>query len=181
MTHSALVVAGMVSYAVLGAISVKIVEDARPPRVEVRETVVTREVIVEKEVVRFRPLTEDEACLGHNIYHEARGESEAGQVQVAFVTLNRVGAHGYPDTVCGVVFQNAQFSWTFDDPYIALEDPAERAAYLRAIRIASEVIAGERDSENTGATHYYNPGEANPVWAGNLALVGVWGKHRFLQ
>ncbi|HIE75488.1 MAG TPA: cell wall hydrolase, partial [Gammaproteobacteria bacterium] len=51
-------------------------------------------------------------CLALNIYHEARGESHDGQVAVAAVTLNRMQSASYPDTVCGVVWQPHQFSWT---------------------------------------------------------------------
>lgn len=181
MTNSALVVAGMLSYAFLGAISMKIINDAQPPKVVEREVVVQREVVQEKEVVRFIPVNEDVVCLAHNIFHEARGEAEAGQVQVAFVTLNRVASRRYPNTVCGVVHQRAQFSWTFDNPHIDLSDPIERAAYMRAMSIAAEVISGARDAENTGATHYYNPDKVSPGWADELSLVGVLGDHRFLR
>src|SRR3712207_1073877 len=44
-------------------------------------------------------------CLVQNIYHEARGEPDKGKIWVAYVTLNRVGAPGYRDTVCEVVWQ----------------------------------------------------------------------------
>ena len=51
-------------------------------------------------------------CLALNIYHEARDESHDGQVAVAAVTLNRMQSASYPDTICGVVWQPHQFSWT---------------------------------------------------------------------
>jgi spore germination cell wall hydrolase CwlJ-like protein len=58
-------------------------------------------------------LSEDElGCLVANIYHEARGEDALGQAAVAHVTLNRVRSPSYSDTVCGVVWQPGQFSWT---------------------------------------------------------------------
>lgn len=181
MAQPALITAGLVLYAVLGAVSMKIYDDARPAKVEIREVVIERPVIVERDVIRAAYLTDDVACLGHNIYHEARGEDETGQVQVAFTTLNRVGAPGQPDTVCGVVFKRAQFSWTAEKPYVDLSDPVERLAYLRSMRLAAEVMAGERAEENAGATHYFNPNKADPDWADRLTLVGVWGSHRFLR
>ena len=57
-------------------------------------------------------------CMTANIYHEARGESIKGQYAVAHVTMNRVHHEQFPDTVCEVVFQPKQFSWshTIDDP-----------------------------------------------------------------
>ena len=51
-------------------------------------------------------IDEDELhCLAKNVYHEARGESKAGKLAVAHVTLNRVHSDEFPDTVCGVVYQ----------------------------------------------------------------------------
>ena len=48
-----------------------------------------------------------------NIYFEAGNQSLSGKEAVALVTLNRMRASNYPDTVCGVVYQRKQFSWTF--------------------------------------------------------------------
>jgi hypothetical protein len=62
-----------------------------------------------------RDLSEDDLfCMVHNVYHESRGESVLGQAAVAYVTLNRVRSPAYPDSVCDVVWQKGQFSWTED-------------------------------------------------------------------
>lgn len=53
-------------------------------------------------------------CLAQNIYHESRGEPLRGQLAVALVTLNRKKSGKYPKTICGVVYQPNQFSWTKD-------------------------------------------------------------------
>src|SRR5215217_6545414 len=59
-------------------------------------------------------------CLATAIYFEARGEAYRGQVAVAQVVMNRVKDHRYPNTICGVVFQNqsrrnsCQFSFACD-------------------------------------------------------------------
>lgn len=60
----------------------------------------------------------DIRCLAVNIYHEARGEPEIGQMMVAFVTMNRVNDHRFPNDVCSVVYQPHQFSWTKHDKSI---------------------------------------------------------------
>lgn len=49
-------------------------------------------------------------CLACNIYHEARGETDAGQIMVAKVTMNRV-EHSHKN-VCEIVWADKQFSWT---------------------------------------------------------------------
>src|SRR5262245_39084047 len=46
-------------------------------------------------------------CLADAIYHEARSETEAGQMAVAEVVLNRVNSGKYPNSICGVVYQGA--------------------------------------------------------------------------
>lgn len=51
-------------------------------------------------------------CMMCNCYHEARGESYEGRVAINKVVMTRVGMSSFPNTVCGVVYQRAQFSWT---------------------------------------------------------------------
>lgn len=53
-------------------------------------------------------------CLAANIYHEARGEPLAGKKAVAYVTINRAQSGLFSNTICGVVFEKGQFSWTKD-------------------------------------------------------------------
>lgn len=54
------------------------------------------------------------SCLAKNIYHESRGEPYAGQLAVAYTTLNRVDHKAFSNTICAVVFEKGQFSWTSD-------------------------------------------------------------------
>ena len=62
----------------------------------------------------------EQRCLATGIYFESRGESTKGQAAVAQVILNRVKNPSYPNTVCGVVYQNdhwrnrCQFSFDCD-------------------------------------------------------------------
>lgn len=51
-------------------------------------------------------------CLAEAVYHESRGESYYGRLAVAQVVMNRVRDPRWPNTICGVVFQYRQFSWT---------------------------------------------------------------------
>ena len=54
-------------------------------------------------------LTAAVVCLALNIYNEARGEPEEGQLAVAYVTINR--AAGKRTKICDEVFRAKQFSW----------------------------------------------------------------------
>lgn len=51
-------------------------------------------------------------CLSEAVYREARGEGYRGQLAVAQTVLNRTRNTHFPATVCAVVFQKGQFSWT---------------------------------------------------------------------
>jgi N-acetylmuramoyl-L-alanine amidase len=56
----------------------------------------------------------EERCLTDNIYHEARGESKKDWAIIMDVVLNRLKLAHYPETICGVVYQRSQFSWTIN-------------------------------------------------------------------
>src|SRR5262245_27411723 len=81
-----------------------------------------------------RDLSEDDLfCMVQNVPHEARGEDALGQAAVAHVTLNRVKSPLYPDSVCGVVWQKGQFSWTEDGK---LDQMTDLDAIGKAVDIA---------------------------------------------
>ena len=125
-------------------------------------------------------------CLALNIYFEARSEPTDGQLAVAFVTMNRVESRRYPDTICRVVWQKRQFSWTHDGKS---DRPREQYAWKRAQMIARfiftkytalpEKVRRTMDRTN-GALHYYAPKLANPYWARAKEVTFSVGGHVFL-
>lgn len=126
-------------------------------------------------------------CLALNIYHEARGEAPTGQIAVGMVTMNRVANPSYPKSVCAVVYQPKQFSWTGDK---IVDVPRDIAAWRAAQRIAEFVYhkypkfhsrtSGAIDITG-GAVHYYAPKHANPQWAQNQQVTREIGAHRFVR
>ena len=56
----------------------------------------------------------DLMCLACNIYHESGNQTLDGKVAVGAVTINRVKSIYYPNSICKVVWQDSQFSWTND-------------------------------------------------------------------
>jgi spore germination cell wall hydrolase CwlJ-like protein len=126
-------------------------------------------------------------CLALNIYHEARGEPQEGQLAVAYVTMNRVASPRYPKTVCAVVWQNGQFSWTRDG---RSDVPRDQRAWDRAKRIASfiytnyarfqEVLKGATDMTK-GALFYFAPKKVSPYWTRNMVATTAIGSHVFLS
>lgn len=115
------------------------------------------------------------SCLAQNIYWEARGESYHGKLAVAKVTLNRVGAAGFPDTVCLVVFQHKQFSWTYGKR-MKITDVV---AWNDSKRIADGVLSGNiRIGNSFNATHFHRDSPyVKPKW--NLRRLTKIGNHIF--
>lgn len=126
-------------------------------------------------------------CLALNIYHEARGEPTQGQLAVALVTMNRVYSKKYPGTVCRVVWQRRQFSWTHDG---RSDRPRDKAAWKKSMKMAKFVYnkygSLRHQARNAlditkGALHYYAPRFANPYWAEMKDVTVRVGEHVFLK
>ena len=112
-------------------------------------------------------------CGAQNIYHESRGESNLGQRAVANVVRNRVASEHYPNTICEVVWQPKQFSWTADK---ISDEPTNRKALVKAVWL--HIISGMRDNTK-GATHYYAHNKVDPFWAKVMVVTTVIGNHTF--
>lgn len=126
-------------------------------------------------------------CLALNIFHEARGEGVAGQLAVAHVTMNRVHSDKYPNTICGVVTQRKQFSWTntmlvkVKGGYVLKPSavPKNKRAWNSAVKVAQYVINGKAHDITNGALFYHEK-KISPYWAPNKALVTAYvGNHIF--
>lgn len=115
----------------------------------------------------------EKECLAKNIYFEARGEPFRGKVAVAQVTLNRVKSATYANTICGVVYQPYQFSWT--RTYNKIVD---REAWAHAKEIAEMVLRGDTLLPNFNATHFHAT-KVKPAWSRNKRPVAKIGKHVF--
>ncbi len=114
-------------------------------------------------------------CLALNIYHESRNQSIEGRVGVAFVTLNRVKSSLFPDTVCGVVWQRNQFSWTRNK---RKRTPRDRIAFKQAQAIALGVTLNLMlDPTNNGL--WYHTAKSKPIWRLKLRISGRIGDHIF--
>jgi spore germination cell wall hydrolase CwlJ-like protein len=110
-------------------------------------------------------------CLAKNIYHEARGESLRGKLAVAKVTLNRVASGKFRNTICGVVYQRGQFSWT-RTKYKPILD---KQAWTDSLHIAKLVILNPELS-TTPAMYYHNL-KVKPRW--RLERTDKIGNHIF--
>ena len=118
-------------------------------------------------------------CLALNVYFESRGESQVGQEAVAWVTLNRVASGKFPDTICGVVWEDSQFSWTHDGKS---DRPKDRAAWATAQAIAGEVlVAYGVDRDPTEGATFFHADYANPYWTESVEQVVQIDQHIFYK
>jgi Cell Wall Hydrolase len=123
-------------------------------------------------------------CLAEGIYFEARGESADGQAAVAQVILNRVRNPAYPDTICGVVFQNesmrhhCQFSFACDG---RPERISEVGAWKSAKQIALDVTSGKIWIDEVGDSTHYHAGYVSPRWDRRMIQKDRLGQHIFYR
>lgn len=120
-------------------------------------------------------------CLAVAIFFEARDQPIEGQYAVAEVVMNRVEDPRWPNTICGVVFQRKQFSFTHDGKSDRMEkytknDAIEWRAMLQARTIAKQVF-DEGYTEMT-STHYHAL-SVSPSWAKGYKRDGRIGDHVF--
>lgn len=130
----------------------------------------------------FKP--KQQKCLAEAIYYEARGESVEGQVAVAQVVLNRVRNPAYPDTICGVVYQNTQwhnrcqFSFACDGKKHKI---TEKHEWKLAQKLARTVLAGQVWLPSVGSATHYHATYVKPKWAGTMVKVDKIGQHIFYR
>ena len=116
-------------------------------------------------------------CLALNIYHEARSESLEGKLAVGQVTMNRVRSAHYPNSICKVVWQRGQFSWTHDG---RSDRPHNPEAWNEALRIA--MITCERNAHGlVGRATHYHAVYVRPYWTKAFRYVGRIGRHVFYE
>jgi len=124
-------------------------------------------------------------CLATAIYFEARGESARGQRAVAEVIVTRARTRGWPQTICGVVYDGSrgkrgcQFSFACDR---ASNHARDRAAWARAQHVAGEVLSarGKTRSIACGAT-YFHHARVRPRWAARMVKVAQIGSQVFYR
>lgn len=113
-------------------------------------------------------------CLTLNLYHEARGEPFEGILAVAQTTINRTKHKNFPDTICEVVYQKNQFSWT-----AAKQKNINRQAYQKMYNISMAVMTGELKNPKFKTTIYFHNTNVYPEWAGRMKRVTQIGNHVF--
>jgi len=125
-----------------------------------------------------------EKCLADAIYFEARGEPVRGQMAVAQVVMNRVFSGYYPNSVCGVVYQNSnrhlacQFTFACDGIPDVVNEPE---AWVRARQIARDTLDGKLWLNEIGKATHYHAYWVRPSWVHEMFKLNKIGVHTFYR
>ena len=126
----------------------------------------------------------EQRCLAVGVYFEARGESVKGQAAVAQVILNRVKNPTYPNTICGVVYQNdnwrnrCQFSFACDG---RKDKITESGHFRKAEEVARAVTDGTIWLPEVGSSTHYYADYVSPGWARKMKKMKKIGRHIFYR
>jgi len=117
-------------------------------------------------------------CLAKNIYFEARSQSIKGQYAVGFVTINRLKSGKYANSICGVVYQYKQFSWTLAKDLVV---NYKGEAWERAKNIAKSVLKYPKLYDHTKGALFYHTTTTKPTWSTNMVATSVIESHIFYK
>jgi len=120
-------------------------------------------------------------CLAYNAYHEARGEANLANIVIMSTVMNRVASPIYEDTVCGVIKEHKQYSWTSDGRSDAIPEK-RRDRYDRLYRLAEYFLIHKDELIllADGATHYHAT-RIRPYWYKTKQRLFVLGNHIFYR
>ena len=125
-----------------------------------------------------------EKCLAEAVYFEARGEAVRGQIAVAQVVMNRTFSGKYPDTVCGVVYQNkhrhlaCQFTFACDNNADVVREPD---MWDRARKIAKAMLDGQLWLPEVAKSTHYHAYWVRPSWVNEMKKMYKFGVHTFYR
>lgn len=114
-------------------------------------------------------------CLATAVYFESKGEPLEDQLAVAQVILNRVESHRFADTICGVVNQPKQFSYS--------KSAAVRSGssnWRTAVAIA-KIARDDRWQEIAPEALFFHANYVAPSWRQTRVKVSQVGAHVFYR
>jgi spore germination cell wall hydrolase CwlJ-like protein len=131
-----------------------------------------------------RSRAKSEKCLAEAVYFEARGEAVRGQIAVAQVVMNRAFSGFYPNTVCGVVYQNkhrhyaCQFTFACDNVADVVREPD---MWDRAKKIAKAMLDGQLWLPEVAKSTHYHAYWVRPSWVNEMKKMYKFGVHTFYR
>ena len=132
----------------------------------------------------------DRDVLARTLWGEARGETLAGMVAVAWTIRNRVNdgkaKSWWGEGYAGVCLKPYQFScWNKKDPnfpFLRGAKPIPVAEMAMAVMVATAVMDGAFPDPTGGATHYHATTMPKPpAWAAKAKQTLKLGHHLFFK
>lgn len=126
-------------------------------------------------------------CAVRNLYYEGRGEGLIGQAYIVKTVLNRVRDTKHPHSICKVIYQNKQFSWTHQIPKNKQQVPnktiSEKELLKQLGALSTVVILLDRVGiDFTQGSQFYHSVKVKPNWDySKLEKVQTVGNHVFYK
>lgn len=118
----------------------------------------------------------DVDCLAKNIYHESGTESKLGKFMVAQVTINRARSDNHAGSICSVVYEPGQFSWTSSKKRYKVP---KGKLWEESKQVALDVINGGKRVYGMENAMYFHAAYTKPYWTHNRAKLAQIGLHIF--
>lgn len=118
----------------------------------------------------------DKKLMAKLVHAEAKGESYAGKVAVATVILNRVDHKEFPNTVAGVVYEQAGGYYAFSPVQDGAINQGYTAKDMKAVNEASAFRG-----QGKGSIYFYNPQTAESDWIFSREVTITIGNHVFAK
>jgi spore germination cell wall hydrolase CwlJ-like protein len=124
----------------------------------------------------------DLQCMAENIFYESATESYAGKLAVGHVVLNRVRSQGYPNTVCGVIYDGSQygacqFSWICDQNRRSIDKSSK--FWHESYKAAVTILSNKDTVDFTSGATSYHADYVKPDWSRTLQFVAKIDRHLF--
>jgi N-acetylmuramoyl-L-alanine amidase len=117
-------------------------------------------------------------CIATAVYFESMGEPLEGQLAVARVVINRAASGRYPDSMCGVVKQKAQFSFVRGGVFPRIDTSSQAWGNAKAITRIALQNAAESLSKDV---LWYHADYVAPSWGRRLQRAEKIGAHIFYR
>ncbi|WP_083443616.1 cell wall hydrolase [Ornithinibacillus contaminans] len=118
----------------------------------------------------------DKKLMASLVHAEAKGEPYAGKVAVATVILNRVDHSEFPNTVSGVIYEQAGGHYAFSPVENGEINGGYTAEDMKAV---NEAIAFR--GQGQGSIYFYNPAKSTNNWITTRQETITIGNHIFAK
>ena len=114
-------------------------------------------------------------CLAQVLFFEAGTESLEGLQAVAATVFNRTEQDQYASSICGVVYQPYQYSWTAFHTNWTRRPPAPFMQMAKTFLQERQTL-----QEEYPVTHFHRI-DVTPAWSKTLEYVITIGAHKFYR